>query len=98
MKIEDAMNQATEGPLQVKKERVWELLAEGENKVVAEVEEDDDNAQIDALLLAHWYNHGQKLLEMLKQSAALMNHAGGFTDTVGQAMEAIAAASEVEGI
>ena len=109
MKIEEAMKKATPGPWET-----WSIAHPDEKPrpgLVLMPEKANGggghkyvscgggNVEANAALLAHWYNHGPKLLAAMKNLLDAPVDGGISTsDTIDEAHEAIAAASEVEGI
>ena len=92
MKLSEAMKQATQGPVHV--EDGLNLMDENGYSLTSlqcNYQDTHTRNRTNIALLAHWYNHGPKLLEELKEAARI-------TRLSNRAMAAIAAAEEVEGL
>jgi hypothetical protein len=96
VKLQEAMEKATRGRVSVEHE--FNLVdEEGQSLTGLQANYKDTHVRnvTNAALLAHWWNHGPKLLEALKIHVAECNEFGW---ECGEFVDAIAAAEEVEGI
>ena len=68
MKLKDALEKATPGPWVVHPAIPfgWTIFNKTASLHIAEIEEDDNSAQIDAALIAHARNHIGPLVEVLE--------------------------------